>query len=165
MPLVLFILFIVVPIIEIAVIIQVGQVLGTLPTVVALIAVSIVGAALVRREGTRAWSAFRNTLAAGRAPTAEVVDGALVLAGGALLLTPGFVTDALGLSLVFGPTRSWYNRALRRRVRTRFFPVGGAPPRGGMRGSSSPRRDPHGDPRTIDVEVVDVQRNGSGDPR
>lgn len=177
MPLLLFVLFIVVPIIELAVILQVGQVLGIGPTLVALVAVSLIGAWLVRREGTRAWSQFRTALSAGRLPTNEVLDGALVLLGGALLLTPGFVTDLFGLSMIFPPTRALYNRALRNRVRVHFLgaagPVG---PSGGTRqrpsGSGSSRlggpgaaAGGPGPEETIDVEVVDVQRNSSPDAR
>lgn len=173
MPLILFVLFIIVPIIEIAVIIQVGQVIGSGPTLVTLVAVSIIGAWLVRREGTRAWAAFRNALNAGRAPTREVVDGALVLMGGALLLTPGFVTDALGLTLIFPPSRAVYNRMLRNRLRTRFLGAasGGTRPRYprsgasafGRSGAGPATRPDEAGSQTIDVEVIDVQRDSPPD--
>lgn len=138
MPILLFLVFIVVPIVELAVILQVGQLIGLWPTIALLVVVSVVGTWLVRREGMRAWNAFRAALAHSRLPTNEVVDGALVLFGGALLLTPGFVTDLLGLSLVFPPTRRVINRAVRNRVSRRLT--------GGQR---------------VDVQVLDVRRNRS----
>ena len=138
MPILLFLVFIAVPIVELAVILQVGQLIGVWPTIVVLIVVSVLGTWLVRREGMRAWNAFRAALAHSRLPTNEVVDGALVLFGGALLLTPGFVTDLLGLSLVFPPTRRLVNRAIRNRVARRLT-------RGGR----------------LDAQVLDVRRTRS----
>ena len=121
MPIVLFLVFIVVPVVELAVILRVGDLLGWRPTLVLLVVISVAGTWLVRREGMRAWSAFRVALAHRRSPTTEVVDGALVLFGGALLLTPGFITDLLGLLLVFPPTRKVLNRAIRNQARRRVL--------------------------------------------
>jgi UPF0716 protein FxsA len=112
MPLALFLAFLVVPVVEIAVIIQVGRVIGTLPTVVLLLVESALGAWLVRREGRRAWSALRTALRVGRLPSRELADAALVLVGGTLLLTPGFVTDVAGAFLVLPATRPWARRLL-----------------------------------------------------
>jgi len=154
-PLVLFLVFLVVPLLELAVIIQVGQQIGAAWTIVALVVVSVVGTWLVRREGVRAWSKFRSALQEGRPPTAEVVDGALVLFGGALLLTPGFLTDILGLTLIFPPTRAVVSRAIRARARARLGV-------GGLLGTFSPgrRRAPTAGrgSEPIDVEVVEVKR-------
>lgn len=119
---VLVLAFIVVPLAEIYVIVQVGDAIGVLRTIALLLAVSLSGAWLVRREGTRAWRAVQNALAEGRMPGSEIVDGALVLAGGVLLLTPGFITDAAGAVLVLPPTRAVVRRLARywlaRRVTT-----------------------------------------------
>ena len=112
MPALLVLALVVVPLVELYVLIQVGQELGALPTVAALVVVSLVGAALLRREGRRTWQAFRDATARGRVPGREVADGALVLLGGALLLTPGFVTDVVGLLLVLPPTRAVVRRSL-----------------------------------------------------
>ena len=161
MPILLFLLFIVVPVVELYVILQVGSLIGVLPTVALLVAVSLLGSWLIRREGMRAWRAFRSTLAHGRVPTNEVVDGALVLFGGALLLTPGFVTDLLGLALVFPPTRRVVNRAIRARVRPEMLLGPAMSPR---RPTATPRRParprgPGRDPAEVDVQVLDVRRN------
>ena len=104
--LLLVVAFIVTPIVELYVIVQVGQAIGILPTVGLLIAVALVGSWLLKREGTRSWVAFVGALREGRVPAREVADGALVILGGAMLLTPGFVTDVLGLVLILPPTRA-----------------------------------------------------------
>src|SRR3954447_683135 len=106
----LFILFILVPIAEIYVIIQVGQAIGALWTVLLLIADSIIGARLLRWQGGRAWLNFQNAVAAGRIPHRESMDSILVVLGGAFLLTPGFITDILGLVLLAPPTRAVVRR-------------------------------------------------------
>lgn len=112
MPLVLFVAFVVVPVVEIYVIVKVGGLLGVLPTVAILFAVSVLGAWLVRREGRRAWRALQEAVGYGQMPGRELADAALVLVGGALLLTPGFVTDAVGFCLVLPPTRPLVRRLL-----------------------------------------------------
>ncbi|MGH2919471.1 MAG: FxsA family protein [Solirubrobacteraceae bacterium] len=115
MPLLLFLIFIVVPIAELYVLIQVGQAIGALPTIGLLIADSILGAALMRSQGRAAWRRFNVALAEGRVPHREVLDGVLVIFGGALLLTPGFLTDILGLFLLLPPTRALVRTVLVRR--------------------------------------------------
>jgi len=120
-PAVLVAALVVVPIVEIWLLLQVGRLLGVLPTVVLLVAMSLLGAFLLRREGARTWRAFREALAGGRLPAAEVADGALVILGGALLLTPGFAaSDAFGLLCVLPPTRAVLRRVLTRQVARRL---------------------------------------------
>ncbi|CAI9414470.1 FxsA family protein [Nocardioides sp. T2.26MG-1] len=104
--------FVLLPLLEIYVIVQVGQVIGAGWTILLLVADSVVGAWLVRREGTRAWRALRDALGTGRMPARELADGALILVGGTLMLTPGFVTDGFGLLLVLPPTRPVFRRLL-----------------------------------------------------
>jgi UPF0716 protein FxsA len=106
MALILILLFIVLPIAELYVIIQVGGAIGVLPTLGLLILDSILGAWLWRSQGTKAWARFNQALAEGRVPAREVFDGAMVILGGALLVTPGFITDIFGLILLIPPTRA-----------------------------------------------------------
>jgi len=118
LPLVL--LFIIVPIAEIFLLIQVGQAIGPWWTIAILIADSILGAVLLRTQGRAAWRRFGETLQAGRVPAREVIDGALVIAGGVLLLTPGFISDALGLLLLLPPTRAIVRAIVARRLAHRM---------------------------------------------
>ena len=139
MPLFLFVIFIGIPILEIYVIIQVGQVIGALPTLVLLVVESLIGAWLVKREGRRAWEALNETIQTGQMPGRQLADAALVLVGGTLLLTPGFVTDIFGFFFVLPFTRPIARRLMtavvaRRAVR-RF---GGA-----EEGPASQRRGVH----------------------
>jgi UPF0716 protein FxsA len=109
---VIFGVLLVVPTVEIAVIVAVGRVIGGWPTLALLLLESGLGAWLVRREGSKAWTALSTAVASGRMPAEELVDGALVLAGGTLLLTPGFVTDLVGFGCVLPLTRSLARRLL-----------------------------------------------------
>ena len=131
MRLILFALFVALPILEIYVIIQVGQQIGAMPTLLLLVADALLGAWLVKREGRRAWEALNEAIQAGQAPGRELADAALILVGGTLLLTPGFVTDIFGFFLVLPFTRPFARRLLtavvaRRAVR-RFTDGGGGP--------------------------------------
>jgi len=162
MPIVLVLLFVVVPLVELVVILQVGQAIGAGWTVALLIAASVFGAWLLRVEGRRAWRQFRTALAEGRWPGDEVAQGALVIVGGTLLLTPGFVTDVLGFLLLVGTTRRVVAAALRRRLA-----VAPAAPQDGSGSRSG------GAENGLDVEVVDIERETpppppdlpEGDPR
>ena len=125
---VLFVAFVVVPLVEIFVLIQVGQVIGPWWTIALLIADSILGSWLIRREGRRAWQALTTALSSGRMPAKELADGALILVGGTLMLTPGFATDALGLLLILPLTRPVARRLLTRVVTRRLLSeTAGAP--------------------------------------
>ena len=114
--LLLVLLFILVPIAELYVIIKVGEAIGLLPTVVLLIADALLGSMLLRHQGRAAWVQFNRALAENRLPHKEVFDGILVILGGALLLTPGFITDIFGLILLIPPTR-----AIVRGITSRIF--------------------------------------------
>ncbi len=120
LPLILLVCFLAVPIVEIYVIIQVGQVIGALPTVALLLAESLLGAWIVRREGLRAWRKLQDTLRNAVMPDRELANAALVLIGGTLLLTPGFVTDAFGFLFVLPFTRPLVRGALGAVVRRRL---------------------------------------------
>ncbi|WP_165491824.1 FxsA family protein [Egibacter rhizosphaerae] len=153
---ILFLVFVVGPILELLVIIQVGQLVGPWPTVGLLLAVSVLGALLVRREGLKAWQRFTRSLQEGRVPAAEVVDGALLLLGGAFLVTPGFITDALGLALLFPPTRAGLRRLVR--ARSSLFVAGATGLRGAQSSPRGGRARPHDTNDVVDVEVVRVER-------
>jgi UPF0716 protein FxsA len=174
MALLLVILFIVVPIAELYVLIQIGQAIGILPTIALLILDSILGAALMRSQGRAAWMRFNRALAEGRVPGREVLDGALVIFGGALLLTPGFLSDILGLILLLPPTRAIVRTVLVRRFAGRIVAgaAGGAQARmgrmftfeaGGRPGAGAPgpgatrgRPSPAGDDEVVEGTASEV---------
>ena len=107
-------LFLVVPFVELFVIIEVGQAIGAPSTIVLLVAISVVGAWLVKREGLGTLRRAQARMGAGQVPGAERMDGLLILFAGALLLTPGFLTDGLGICLLVPPVRAGIRRALGR---------------------------------------------------
>ncbi|WP_433157262.1 FxsA family protein [Kribbella sp. CA-247076] len=136
----------VVPILEIYVIIQVGQVIGGWPTVGLLLVESALGAWLIKREGRRAWNALQNSLQTAKMPGRELADAALVLIGGTLLLTPGFVTDIAGFFFVLPFTRPLARRGLSaflgRRLTTRMTTGGPAGFTGFIPGAGPTRPGP-----------------------
>ncbi|MCH8612474.1 FxsA family protein [Arsenicicoccus dermatophilus] len=109
-----FVLLLVVPTLEIAVIVAIGRVIGGWPTIGLLLLESAIGAWLVKREGRAAWASLRGALASGRLPAGELSDAALVLVGGTLLLTPGFLSDVLGFACILPGTRGVARRLLSR---------------------------------------------------
>ena len=117
--------FVLVPLAEIWAILQVGQLIGAWWTIVLLVLDSMIGAWLVRREGGRAWRALREALSDGRMPAREIADGALILIGGTLMLTPGFLTDAAGILLILPVTRPIARRMLTTVVERRLVVVPG----------------------------------------
>ncbi len=108
----LVLLFAAVPLLEIWIIVSVGQVIGPWWTILLLLAMAVLGAWLIRREGARAWRALTDAVSSGRPPTRELADAGLVLVGGTLLLTPGFLTDVVGLFLIAPMTRPTARRLL-----------------------------------------------------
>ncbi len=117
---VLAVLFVVVPILEIYLIVQLGQAVGPWWTILLLIGAGVLGSVLVKREGGRAWRALQDALASHRMPATELADGALILIGGTLLLTPGFMSDVVGLFVILPFTRPVARRALAAVVRRRL---------------------------------------------
>jgi UPF0716 protein FxsA len=139
----LVVLFILLPIAEIYVIVQVAQGIGILPTLALLIGDGFVGAALARSQGRTAWERFNRALAEGRVPARETFDGAMIILGGALLLTPGFITDVVGFCLLIPPTRSLVRGLIARLARRRVafaWRVAAPPPRAGRGPYGGPRR-------------------------
>jgi UPF0716 protein FxsA len=114
-------LFILVPFAELYVILQVvGPALGPVWTILLLAADSVLGSLLLRSQGRIVWRRFNEALAAGRMPHREVVDGVLVIFGGAMLITPGFLTDIVGVLLLVPPTRALIRRLVIARLGQRL---------------------------------------------
>lgn len=117
----LFLLFLAVPLVELYLLIHVGRVIGAGWTIFLVILTAMVGAALAKAEGLRTLAAIQASVEGGRSPTNELIEGAMILVAGLTLLTPGFLTDALGLLILFPitrrPIRRWLVEQLRRRAR------------------------------------------------
>lgn len=166
---ILVVLFIVVPLIELFVIIQVGSWIGVLPTVGLVLLTGLLGAALANSQGRAAWRRFNAALADGRMPGREIFDGAMVIFGGALLLTPGFITDIVGILLLLPPSRVFVRRALASRVKRRAqaatpFAGWSRAPGGGTRADGATRAyDVEGTAREVSdsaTELAGPERGG-----
>lgn len=113
----LFLLFVALPLVDLWVLVQIGRALGPWTALALVLGTGLAGAALARAEGYRVLRSWRSALAEGRLPDEGVLSGVLVLAGGVLLVTPGVITDALGLALLFPPTRRAVAAGVRRWLR------------------------------------------------
>jgi UPF0716 protein FxsA len=149
-------LFIVVPIVELYVIIQIGSLIGTWPTIALLLADALLGSLLLRHQGRGAWRRFNTAIAERRFPGREVADGLLIAVGATLLLTPGFLTDIVGLIFLVPPTRAIIRRLMRGYVGRRFVIVG-IPGSAGSAGPATPRRDYDFDATAEEVDSEDPQ--------
>ena len=109
-------LFIGVPLLELVLLIQLGQWIGLVPTLGIVVLTGVAGATLARMEGTRTLWSFRAELARGQLPSQAIFDGLAILVGGALLLTPGLLTDVVGFSLLLPPPRRWIQGMIRKRL-------------------------------------------------
>ncbi|MGI9038308.1 MAG: FxsA family protein [Gemmatimonadota bacterium] len=116
--------FTLVPVLELWLLLRIGAWLGPIPTIALVLLTGAAGATLARREGAHAWSAVQSEAAAGRMPGRELLEAMLVLVAGIVLVTPGVLTDALGLLLLVRPIRARLVRRLEERYRARL----GAPP-------------------------------------
>lgn len=114
----LLLLFFVVPLIELVLLIQLGELIGLLPTIAIVIVTGFAGAALARSQGVRVLLRIREELAAGRMPVSDMIDGLIIFVAGALLLTPGLLTDIFGLAMLLPGPRSVVKGLAARRIRT-----------------------------------------------
>lgn len=149
--------FIAVPLIEIALFIQVGGLIGLWPTLGIVLLTAILGTALVRSQGAEVIAQLRGSLNELRDPTEPIAHGAMILLAGALLLTPGFFTDAVGFLLLTPPVRLAVMRYLAKHVKVERFSVGRderAQPHGNRHRES--RHDARGDVIDADFHEVDA---------
>ena len=154
--LILLILFVVVPIAEISVLIKVGSSIGSLNTILFVFATAILGAFLVRQQGFATLSKLQHEAASGRMPAMQLAEGVALLFAGAVLLTPGFITDAIGFALLTPPIRrgiiSWFGRQ-------GFAKMQGSFRAGAASGSPfSASRSSSQDSHIIEGEVVDKDK-------
>ena len=106
-------IFIIIPLVELVILIKVGSYIGLWPTILIVILTGILGAALARQQGFMIINKIRSDVNSGRVPAQELIDGVLILVGGIVLLTPGFLTDICGFLLLIPPTRSVFKRLIK----------------------------------------------------
>ncbi len=119
----LFLLFTIIPVIELTILIKIGTLIGTLNTVMLVMFTAMAGAYLVRMEGLGVIYRFQQNMQEGRFPAEEILDGAMILVAGALLVTPGVATDIIGFLLVFPSSRRLIKISLRRYIERRIRTV------------------------------------------
>ena len=119
----LVLLFVLTPLVELAILVYLGTIIGALYTILIVVATGILGAFMARNQGLAALSRIRGSIERGIIPSDEIFDGALILAGGLLLLTPGIITDIIGFALLVPQTRRiigrWLRSLIRRRIQRR----------------------------------------------
>jgi len=132
----LLLLFIVVPAVELLILIQMGRWIGTFPTVGLIVVTGIIGAYLTRQQGLQVWRRVQQEMQSGQMPGGTLLEGAMILVAGAVLLTPGILTDALGFLLLIPPTRKLISGLIGRQVQRMMergqVRVGGFGPMGPM---------------------------------
>lgn len=146
----LFLAFLLVPLIEIGLFIQVGGLIGLWPTLAIVVLTAFLGTALVRQQGARAMSDLRSSFSQLNDPSQALAHGAMILVSGALLLTPGFFTDAVGFALLVPQVRVAVFNWARKRVKVAHFQMGEAP-------QAQPRPHPTDD-TVIDGEFTEVPK-------
>jgi len=164
---VLLLLMLCVPLLELYVIILIAEPIGASSTIALLVLVSVVGAWMVRRSGLGLLRQINNRLNDGQLPAKEMVDGVLIVVAGVLMLTPGFITDAVGLGLLFLPGRVLVRTLLMRRFarRVNLASAGsaswGAESRGSDARSTQQRRDDRNFRNVVDVNEVPYPQNSN----
>lgn len=147
--LILLVMFILVPLAELVVIVEIGSQIGYFYTILTLIIISVTGAALAKRQGYAVVARIRDDIARGRMPGDSLIDGALILAGALLLLTPGYITDTVGLLLLLPPVRKLVCSLTRRRIQraierrtVRIWNAGGGDGSGNSANGPGPGKPP-----------------------
>ena len=162
-------LFVVVPLLELFILIRLGNAIGLLPTLTLCVVTGVAGAYLARQEGLRALLSFQARLAKGGLPGRSLMDGLCILVGGALLLTPGLLTDLFGFALLVPPSRRWIQERMQRRIERKLadgslrvttfgaHPGGGGAPAWGF-GTRSGTREEVRESRRPPGEIIQQER-------
>ncbi len=154
----LFLLFVTVPLVELYLFLVIGGRIGIFATFAFIFLTAALGAALARSQGLRTLQKYRSTLAEGRLPHDAILDGFMILVAGALLLTPGFLTDGIGFALLAPAFRQMLKKRLERSLQDRFDidngPVGGNGKRRGFSGPGASDRS-GGDVITVEAEIIE----------
>lgn len=141
------ILFILMPIVEIGVLIQVGSAIGLLATLAIVVLTAVIGTAMLRQQGMKTLTNARSGLQSGQMPAVEMMEGVLLLIGGVLLLTPGFVTDAFGFACLLPFSRHWMAKSILSSSRVQVMGSAGMAGTHGPTASEHHRRNPQSGPK------------------
>jgi UPF0716 protein FxsA len=155
----LFLAFLLVPLVEIALFIQVGGWIGLWPTLLIVVLTAVAGTMLVRSQGAQALARLRDSFDTLRDPTEPLAHGAMILFSGALLLTPGFFTDAVGFALLVPGVRNFVLREAKKRVEVRTMSMGGRAPN---RPAPGAREDVIDGSYTVDEDDTRPRQGPSG---
>lgn len=120
---ILFLAFLIIPIVEIALFLAIGRSIGVGPTILIVLVTAVAGSYLVARQGRQTWERLTSEFTEGTFPAKSLAHGAMILVAGALLLTPGFLTDAVGFVLLFSPVREFIRLKVLARYRDRWIVV------------------------------------------
>jgi len=150
----LLLLFIVVPFVELVLLLTVGAEIGVAATLAIIVVTAIIGASLTKMQGAATMAKAQRALNEGRMPHSEVMDGLMIIIAGAVLLTPGFLTDAFGFSLLVPGVRSFVRKRLAVAFKSRVQMVGP----GGVVVEPSSSGGQFDDDNVIEAEVVDVEK-------
>lgn len=161
----LLLLLIVMPLVELWLLLRVGDRIGAANTFLLVIVTGIIGAALARQQGLRAWHEVQQQSAQGQVPGAAIADGFMILVAAVLLMTPGIITDGIGFLLLVPPFRAVVRKAFRNRIKVQTqagMPGFGAPPGGSGPGEAGPGAgSPQSEPTDSNIppDVIDVEHH------
>ncbi|MEM6280306.1 MAG: FxsA family protein [Verrucomicrobiota bacterium] len=151
----LLLLFITIPVLELCVFLLLGSKIGIAPTLAIIVITAILGAWLTKSQGLKALTKYQNVLSQGRLPHEEVMDGLMILVAGAVLLTPGFLTDAIGFSLLVPTVRDFVKGIAKAYLGSRVSVAGEA--------MGAPKKT-QGASRVINVEAEVVEETPRAEP-
>jgi len=154
------ILFLVIPIAEIYLLLEVGGLIGALPTIILVVLTAVIGAGLLRQQGLSTLARLQHNMAQGKIPAQEMIEGVLLAVGGALLMTPGFVTDTIGFLCLLPFTRKLIAQNIMRRSANKMK-AGVNAQMGGFTYSSYHSENSHyqNDPNIVEGEYTEVEEN------
>lgn len=152
----LFLMFIIIPVLEMWLLITIGQVIGALPTIALVLLTAVIGVNLLRAQGLSTLTRAQERMASGAIPAQEMAEGMALAVGGALLLTPGFVTDAFGFACLIPFTRKWLASKALSGLLANGHVVGGAAPQG------TDKHNKNSGPMIIEGEYQDVSTEAPG---
>lgn len=151
------VLFLVIPILEIYFLLKVGDIIGAFPTIILVVLTAVIGAGLLRQQGLSTLARLQQNMGQGKLPAQELIEGVLLAVGGALLMTPGFLTDTIGFLCLIPFTRKFIAQNIMRRSADKFK-AGVNAQMGGFTYQSYSDRTPH-DPNVVEGEFTEVEEN------